>query len=320
MYFLNSLWRRSLKTADSFSKSISPSLQNLTLKPKSIGHCCHHCCSLPNVTAPPTLLSMVGCCVVCCSSPAALSAIQICQPPPLCGRPCRRWLLMPPLTAAIATATVDEDDHQKQAVVVRHQRQQWRSWSTAVAVDGGGGDNVFATVVNDYDRMVANRPSLPPPRPCPCIRCHHRCSLHQRHRPSNAPVDCWLLCHLLPLTCYVVRRPNLSASAIVWSSMLLPLGRRPLLLTITSRCPVALLPSINHIHRSIKGWLLRSPPAQQHTDHITKLKTFPVSTSWTYFDLLRVNTCERMLNLRRCQFFLSSYDVTTSSLLIPTYM
>jgi len=27
---------------------------------------------------------------------------------------------------------------------------------------------------------------------------------------------------------------------------------------------------------------VHSPPTQQHTDHITKLKTFPVSTSWTY--------------------------------------
>jgi hypothetical protein len=41
----------------------------------------HHRCSLANVIAPPTLLSMVGCCVVCRSLPAALSAVQICQPP-----------------------------------------------------------------------------------------------------------------------------------------------------------------------------------------------------------------------------------------------
>ena len=67
--------------------------------------CCrhHHCCcrqchrhqaltlastltiaaASANVTVPPRLLSMVGCCVVCCSSPAALSAVQIYQPPPL---------------------------------------------------------------------------------------------------------------------------------------------------------------------------------------------------------------------------------------------
>jgi hypothetical protein len=37
-------------------------------------------------------------------------------------------------------------------------------------------------------------------------------------------------------------------------------------------------------------WLFHSPPTQQHTDHITKLKTFPFSTSWTYFYLLRVST------------------------------
>jgi hypothetical protein len=28
----------------------------------------------------------------------------------------------------------------------------------------------------------------------------------------------------------------------------------------------------------VDGWLLHSPPTQQHTNHITKLKTFPVST------------------------------------------
>ena len=52
---------------------------------------------------------------------------------------------------------------------------------------------------------------LPPPRPCPCLRRHHRCSLSQCHRPSNAPVDGWLLCRLSLLACCVVRCPNLSA-------------------------------------------------------------------------------------------------------------
>jgi hypothetical protein len=28
----------------------------------------------------------------------------------------------------------------------------------------------------------------------------------------------------------------------------------------------------------VDGWLLHSPPTQQHTDHITKPKTFPVPT------------------------------------------
>jgi len=38
-----------------------------------------------NIIAPPMHLSMVGCCVICCPSPAALSAVQICQPLPSCG-------------------------------------------------------------------------------------------------------------------------------------------------------------------------------------------------------------------------------------------
>jgi hypothetical protein len=56
---------------------------------------------------------------------------------------------------------------------------------------------------------------LLPPQPCPCLCRHHCCSLCQRHRPSDAPVDGWLLCHLLPFACCIVRRPNLSAPAVV---------------------------------------------------------------------------------------------------------
>ncbi len=58
--------------------------------------CCHHhalaLASAVTITAafaigiaPPTLLSMVSCCVICCPLPAALSAVQICQPLPSCG-------------------------------------------------------------------------------------------------------------------------------------------------------------------------------------------------------------------------------------------
>jgi len=123
-------------------------------------------------------------------------------------------------------------------------------------VDGGGGDDVFATIVNNDDRMVADRPSLPPPpqlppmlpppRPCPCLRRHNCCSLRHCHCPSDAPVDGWLWCRLSPLAYCIVRRPNLSAPAIVQSSTLSLPSRRPLLLTVASHCPVALLPSINH--------------------------------------------------------------------------
>jgi hypothetical protein len=33
----------------------------------------------------------------------------------------------------------------------------------------------------------------------------------------------------------------------------------------------------------VEGWLLHSPPAQQHNDHITKLKMFPVATLLDFF-------------------------------------
>jgi hypothetical protein len=98
-------------------------------------------------------------------------------------------------------------------------------------------------------------PMPPPPRPHPCLRRHYRCSLCRCHCVSNAPVDGWLWCRLSPLAYCVVRRPNLSAPAIVRSSTLSPPGHRPLLLTIASHCPVALLPSINRLRRS-RWWLV----------------------------------------------------------------
>ena len=103
---------------------------------------------------------------------------------------------------------------------------------------------------------------LPPPRPHPCLRRHYRCSLCRCHCVSNAPVDGWLWCSLLPLTYCVVRRPNLSAPAIVRSLTLSPPGRRPLLLTIASHCPVALLLSINRFWLPLMvGCCILRPPS-----------------------------------------------------------
>ena len=200
---------------------------------------------------------MVGCCVVCRSLPAASSAVQICQHPLSCGRQRQRRPLSLPSTTAIATATVDNYDLQKPVVVIPCRWRQWQSSSTAAAVDGGGGDDVFATTVTDDNRMVTDRPllplppMLPPPRPCPCLRRHHRCSLCQRHRPSDAPVDGWLLCRLSPLACCVVHRPNLSAPTVV--QCVVDAFSAGLPSPFADHCPplsVALLPSINHLHRS----------------------------------------------------------------------
>jgi hypothetical protein len=65
--------------------------------------------------------------------------------------------------------------------------------------------------------------------------------------------------------------------------MLFPPGHHPLLLTIARRCLLLFYRASIAFAAPVEGWLLRSQPAQQHTDHITKLKTFPVSTSRTYF-------------------------------------
>ena len=132
-------------------------------------------------------------------------------------------------------------------------------------------------------------------------------------------VGCCVVCCPLhaALSAVQICQPLPSCSAL-WTLFLL--GCRRLLLTIASCCLSLFYQASIAFAASIEGWLLLSLPARQHTDHITKLKTFPVSTSWTYFDLLRVSTCERIKNLRGSHFFLSLYVVTTSSVLIPTYM
>ncbi len=77
--------------------------------------CCHHhalalasvvtiAAAFVNVIAPPTLLSMIGCCGICCPLPAALSAVQICQPPLSCGALSMLFLLgRRPLLLTIAS-------------------------------------------------------------------------------------------------------------------------------------------------------------------------------------------------------------------------
>ena len=61
----------------------------------------------------------------------------------------------------------------------------------------------------------------------------------------------WLVVVLSVAPCLlVVRRSNLSAPPVVRSSTFLLPGRRLLSLTIAIRCPVAVSPSINCLHRS----------------------------------------------------------------------
>ena len=121
---------------------------------------------------------------------------------------------------------------------------------------------------------------LPPPAPMPlCCRCHchHCCAATAALPPLPA-----LQLQLRLQRCRRFRR---------WAAIYFCLPSPSAVLSLFTEC-----------------WLLHSPPAQQHADHITKLKTFPFPTSWTYFDLLRVSTylvcCvffERMKNMRGCK-------------------
>jgi len=92
-----------------------------------------------------------------------------------------------------------------------------------------------------------------------------------------------VICRPLPAASSAVQicQPPLSCGA---SLMLFLLGRRPLLLTIASRCLSLFYRASNAFAAPIEeGWMLHSPPAQQHTDHITKLKNV---SSFHFLDLL----------------------------------
>ena len=134
-----------------------------------------------------------------------------------------------------------------------------------------GNDTIATTTINHHHRMTAV--AALSPTPASMHHCHCRCyCIHcsQCHRPrpfipyhrgycgpppppppplqplplslclQHAPVNGWLLCHLSPLTCCVFRCLKLSAPDVVQLLTLLLPGRRPLLLTIVSRCPCSL--------------------------------------------------------------------------------
>lgn len=88
-----------------------------------------------------------------------------CPPMPLPLRPCPP-LPVSPLALAAAVGddrycrcqqppqfcrTVNDNNHQKPADIVHHWWRQCRSSSTAAAVNGCGGDGIFAAAVNNHD-------------------------------------------------------------------------------------------------------------------------------------------------------------------------
>ena len=200
-------------------------------------------------------------------------------------------------------------------------------------VDGGDDDH---RRLQRRLMLAAAMMSLPPPSTTttglwPIVHhCHHRqCCCHHALALAFAVtiaaafanviappmllsmVGCCVVCHPSPAASSAAKicEPPPLCGAL---STLFLLGCLPLSLTIVSCCLSLFYQSSIAFTTPIAGWLLRSLPAQQHNDHITKLKTFPVSTSWTYFDLLRVSTCKRIKNLRGCQFFLSSCDLIST--------
>ena len=83
-------------------------------------------------------------------------------------------------------------------------------------------------------------------------------------------VGCCDICRPLPaaLSAVQICQPPPSCSAFL---TLFPLGRRPLLLTIACRCLSLFYRASNTFAAPVEGWLLHSPPVQQHTGHITYL-------------------------------------------------
>ena len=279
--------------------TVAAAAANATITTPSPFHPClhsHYCCSLRqrHCTSDAPVdgwllchLSLLACCVVCRPNLPA--------PPPV---------VRSSTSTTTAIAAVNDCHCHCHSQRQRPTKASGRhSLSTVAAVDGSGGNDIFATAVNDDDRMVADRPSLPPPlppppmlpppRPCPCLRRHHHCSLRQRHCPSNAPVDGWLLCRLSPLACCVVHRPNLSAPAVV-RCVVDPLSAGLPSPFADHRQPLSCHSFTEHqsplpLPLKVGCCVLRPPSSIPTTSPCRKHFQFP--PSWTYSDLLRVSTC-----------------------------
>jgi hypothetical protein len=128
-------------------------------------------------------------------------------------------------------------------------------------------------------------PMPPPPRPHPCLAA----SSDVTASPTIlSMVGCGFVCHPSPTASSAVRiyqhppscdRRHFRRRAAVPFCLPSPAT----VLSLFYRASIAFAAPVD-------GWLLHSPPTQQHTDHITKPKRFQFPPSWTYFDLLRVST------------------------------
>ncbi len=152
-------------------------------------------------------------------------------------------------------------------------------------------------------------PMLPPPRPCPCLRRHHCCSLCHVIAPLTLlpMVGCCVICRPLPAALSAVQ--ILSAPTVV-RCVVDAFSDGPPSPFADHRQPlyVALLPSINRLPRScckLVAAFSARPAAQRPHHQAENISSF-------HF-LLRVSTCKRMKNLRGCQFsYLSSYDLISN--------
>ena len=167
----------------------------------------------------------------------------------------------------------------------RQRRRQWHCWlhPTTASIDGNHCQQRW--------------------RQHPCLRRHYPCCLCKLHCASDAPVDgCLLCCCPLPAASSDVQicqpppsceRQHFCRRATIPFCLPLPCRRAtiPFCLPLPTAVLLLFYRASIAFAAPVDGWLLHSPPTQQHINHITKLKTFPVSTPWTYFDLLRVSMC-----------------------------
>ncbi len=141
----------------------------------------------------------------------------------------------------------------------------------------------------------------PTARRCRYHRSRRQCCRHHALALASAITIAAAFANVItPLTllsmvgCCAICRPSPAASSAIQIcqppppcgalSTLFPLDRCPLLLTIASRCLSLFYRASNAFAAPIEeGWMLHSPPAQQHTDHITKLKNV---SSFHFLDLL----------------------------------
>ena len=123
-----------------------------------------------------TLSPSPSCPCHCALTP--LSSLCLCHPCPS-SPPSTTTAITPVNNHHQFFCTVDDNNHENPLNVISHQGRQWRSSSSAAAVDGCGCNGTFAAADNDNNRrrIVSSIPP-PPPSMTTIVNKDHHCRRH----------------------------------------------------------------------------------------------------------------------------------------------